>query len=146
MIFLFPSGGEPSCASASAELKLPASRAKIASRCAGRKIAFHIGASRGLQFFAVFEIVAVQRLRRADENVLRHVGRARAAWRRAAERLGHAADLMRHGSATDAQVLDAERVRLARELRYLEPIAVEGIERERERHLAWQAVAARGAQ
>src|SRR5262249_51356415 len=34
----------------------------------------------------------------------------------------------------------------SRELRYLEPIAVEGIERERERHLAWQAVAARVAQ
>ena len=61
--------------------------------------------------------------------MLGHVGGETAGRWRAAERLGHAANVVRPGTATDTQVTDAELVRLPREIGDLIAVADERIER-----------------
>ena len=53
--------------------------------------------------------------------------------RRPSERLGQAPDVVRTGAAADAEVADAELVRVPGELRDLVAVAGERIERRRER-------------
>src|SRR5260370_158034 len=61
-------------------------------------------------------VLRLQALVGAKESVLRHVGRVAACRRRAAERLGDGADVVRHRAATDAEIAGTERIGLLGEL------------------------------
>src|SRR5215468_4853624 len=83
--------------------------------------------------FGVIGVLLPEALVRAENVVLRHVGRIAAGRRLAAKRLGHGADVMRPGTAADAEIADVERQRRLGELGDLEAVAGERIERDRER-------------
>src|SRR5438552_12854610 len=63
-----------------------------------------------------------------------------------ADGLGKRADVMRSGAAADTKISDVHRQRLATEIRDLEAIAGEGVERDRERPATPVAVPVRIAQ
>ena len=65
--------------------------------------------------------------------MLGHVGRVAAGGRRAPERLGDAADVMRCGAAAQTEIPDTERIGGGREICELVAIACERVERSRER-------------
>ena len=69
---------------------------------------------------------------RAEERVLRHVGRILARRRPLADRFGKRADVMRARAAAHAEIPDVEFGRLPSELGDLEPVARERIERDGE--------------
>jgi hypothetical protein len=85
---------------------------------------------------AAHDGLAVLAARGAEDGVELD-GRGVSARRRlAAERLGHGPDVMRPAAAADADVVDADVARAAREVRHLEARALERLELDREESLA----------
>src|SRR5262249_53868148 len=92
---------------------------------------------------AVREVVLVEPLVRAEEEVLGHVGGIAARRRAPPESLGQAAHVMRAGAAADAEIPHAEGVRVLPELGDLVAVAGEGVEGRRERPVVRNDLAAR---
>src|SRR6266545_6997864 len=99
-----------------------------------------------LQLVGVALLDLFDSLVRAEERVLRHVGRIPARRRMLADRFGERSNVMRASAAADAEIPDAHRERLAAEFRDLEPVAGERIERDRERTRAFGKMPMRIAQ
>ena len=79
------------------------------------------------------QVVRLQARVGAEVGVLGHVGRVAARGRPPAHRLGHRADVVRRRAAAQADVLHAERERVAREVRDVVAGRGERVERGRER-------------
>ena len=87
---------------------------------------------RELELPAAHRPVPARSCGRAEHGVELDRGRVAAGRRLAAERLGHRADVVRPAAAADADVVDADVARAAREVRHLEARALVGLELDRE--------------
>src|SRR5258708_40345257 len=79
-------------------------------------------AARSSDPFGVIEVLPPEAVVRAEDVVLRHVGRIAAGRRPAAERVGHGADVMRPRAAAHAEIPDVERERRRRDIGDLEAV------------------------